>query len=105
VRTFAIFAFMLTLAVLPARSTTTETEDAPWRSGLNEDEQVTAVEAAIDSYQSGFSKGMAVGVVEGHVPMADASRIFDKNRPQFSHAFGYYKAAITDYYTRHPAAA
>jgi hypothetical protein len=98
---------MLILVTLSARSTTTTTEDTLWWSGLNEDEQVTAVEAAIAAYQIGFATGVSVGETLKHASLSDpngAYQLFEKNQPRFPRTFGECMAAVTDFYMRHPSA-
>jgi hypothetical protein len=99
---FVILAVVL--LVLPASralGSRTESPDSAWWAELDGLTRAYVVESAIDSYE--------IGVVDGvwnAAPGNDASieALSKRLHPHYSHTFGYYSAAISDFYNVHPSA-
>lgn len=119
-RLFTIGIFLFALLAMRASASTTVTFDSVWWNGLSQDEQIVAVEGAIDSYQQGYTNGAIAlsGTVHDymlqHVKVSDRDSIatamyhaldkMPKMTPIFSKTFGTYIHGISDFYSNFPDA-
>ena len=73
-----------------------------WWSNLDHSNQVLAVEAEIDAYIAGWTDGLIrfERVLGVGYSRAQRHRYF----PTFSHTFGFYASAVSDFYALHPKA-
>jgi cystathionine beta-lyase/cystathionine gamma-synthase len=81
------------------------TEDGGWWESLSQDEQFVAVESGISAIQTAYVSGIDAtalivhpGSYQNYLNLATQA---DHTRPQFSHTFGYYISAVTDFYVVH----
>jgi hypothetical protein len=100
-----IFAIILLLA-LSSFTRAVEAKrlslDGEWWNGLNQGEQLAAVQSAIDAYVAGVEDGAVHAAL--HANSGRAMSITQSLRRTFPHTFGFYTAAITDFYVEHPHA-
>lgn len=73
------------------------TFDGNWWNSLDLDGQLSAVQRTMAGIQEGFFVGMM------RVP-GPTMATYTKYAPVFSHTFGYYQSAVTDFYVTHPEA-
>jgi hypothetical protein len=102
-RIAVLSAVLIMLCSVQALATTTESPDGVWWTGLNEGEQLVAVESEIDSFLSGYNQGWIASTTHFN-PHIDGARNVSaalKLRPKFSRTFGFYRSSITDFYTTH----
>jgi hypothetical protein len=78
------------------------TLDATWWNGLSDGEQGAAVAAALDAFRSGLIETWGYTLASGHVTNSDPTGVFRLMRASFTHTFGYYQSAITDFYVTNP---
>jgi hypothetical protein len=98
-------AFVLGILLLcsaAAQSSNEVTFDSTWWNGLSQTEQLDAVQAAIAGISEGFVIGMLRAQQASH--NAPPESAFGKYYPAFSHTFGYYQSAVTDFYITRPEA-
>ncbi len=100
-RLFGVICCLALIMTLPARSSGEVTMDGTWWNGLSGEQQLTAVQAGLSAYDSGFASGLVTGMLH---PTMGYRKVFDKYYPDFGKIFGYYQEAINDFYVRHPAA-
>lgn len=121
-RLFTLATFTLLLVLTPASGTEELTTDETWWNNLDEGKQLTAVQAATDIYESGFSDGVlalhgnALHIAENAklnlnqaalilTVMKTAGKQTIDSEPRFPDAFGTYLHGISDFYANHPEAA
>lgn len=101
---FAILLALAALSIAPARSSDTSGTvrlNASWWSTLPEEMQVGVIEGAMSGIETGYQRGLAKVWRDSHgaVPLVSL-----EYSPSFSHTFGFYRSAITDFYVTHPKA-
>lgn len=121
-RIFTLATFVLLLISLPASGTETLTEDATWWNSLEEANQLAAVQAALDAYETGFVDGalnfqgtfyhlalkqplsQREATLLGNLGLSAAKQTVNSS-PGFPSTFGTYVHGISDFYANHPEAA
>lgn len=68
--------------------------DASWWGTITAEERLGAVEGSTDAYAAGWDRGFNEGSAGGK----------RSREPRFSHTFGYYLSAISDFYDMHERA-
>lgn len=78
-------------------------EDFNWWAGLTRGEQLVAIETAVDAYPAGWADGAtSAEIFLGSRAYRGAQR--HRDYPKFSHTFGFYASAVSDFYALHPSA-
>jgi hypothetical protein len=72
-----------------ALATESLSPDGPWWNNLSESERLAAVQGTMDGYQSAYLENGSSHPLSGHA--------------MFSHTYGFYIAAITDFYVNRPS--
>lgn len=97
-------AGLLLLLLSSARVTATQnvTFSFSWWSGLSDTEKLSAIQATIDAYQAGYLDGLIRGsrASGGKVPKETFRQYF----PFFSGTVGFYRDAVSQFYSSHPDA-
>ena len=102
-RTLAILCCLLVPPIVSrADGATRVTLDATWWSGLSDGEQGAAVAASLDAFRSGLMQMWSYVLESRHVVKDDPTGVFRLMRASFTHTFGYYQSAITDFYVTNP---
>lgn len=98
----AAFVAAIALQAHVAQATMTVSEDGSWWSYLSHSQQIAVVEAEIDGYSYGYADGYLSGYFKNKPnDFSGESSAQSKQEPTFSKTFGFYRAAITDFYERH----
>jgi hypothetical protein len=110
VKTFRAVAATLSLLLLPfaAMASTYLDQEASWWNSLSAGEKLVAVAAGLDAYEAGYDGGQMDAVISAPPKTGLSKVVLDGLRalhPTFSHTFGFYSSAITDFYVTHPTAA
>jgi hypothetical protein len=101
------FCSLLALLLLTpgprAIATESVTFDGAWWNDASHDEQLYAIQGAMDAYEDGFSDGV---IRAGSLfdKSAAAMRMLSSDGPTFSRTFGYYVSGVTNFYSDHPSA-
>jgi len=96
-------ALLLLLPLPRAVATESVTFDEVWWNDASQDEQMYAVEGAIDAYENGFSDGIIHAAVRFGKSDA-AMRMLQSDDQTFRQTFGFYVSSITNFYATHPGA-
>jgi hypothetical protein len=101
-RSTLIIAMTLLLLPAPASGTQNSTVlmDSTWWNSLDAQQQIVAVQSAISTYSVAELDGGLRLALQQKLPLSGV-RI---PRDEFPHTFGYYTAAISDFYVRHTKA-
>jgi hypothetical protein len=90
--------------IRPAVAQDSVTLDGNWWQSLSEDEQLVAVESDISALELGYLYGITAPALIGHPWSSNIYLQLLRREPRFPHTFGYYIAAITDFYVMHSRA-
>jgi hypothetical protein len=108
-----LLLLLFALLLLPYTAKATPiAADGAWWSGLDESGQLAAVGAGLNAYMEGFHDGAIYGALArardlGKNDAQSNTRAVELARAQsirYSHTYGFYRAAVTDFYTTNPGA-
>ena len=93
-RAIAGLVLLLSLATSSALADDDLKPNAAWWAEISATEKLAAVIGVISAYSEAYAAGQ-LSIPQGKNPKFPRT-------PDFPHTYGYYVAAVTDYYTLHP---
>ena len=99
---WAITLLAVVLFIPASQAMASNATDADFWKALTPGQQSAAVMAAINAYQVGIADGIRYSGESFSQRDVGVEKVVVRGHVRFTHTFGYYIAAITDFYDTHP---